>query len=200
MEHSYRYRLRFGTQSGCQNFRASFQGFSTTSKQRTEAYRMHVGTDFLKLPPVTGQYWSLFQCSMLGTGGTCVVDTQNMSRLRSMGPTVDWWTLKFAPLVQGCHIRPRAAPHHPPLGDLGPGLGHQHPTPLQRGRLHGLSLTDLTHTLSPRTQHRPPALKALDVSRRSACHPCSNTPKHTCPRDKPRPRVRPRLQGTPPNK
>ena len=32
---------------------------------------MHVGTDFLKLPPVTGQYWSLFQCSMLGTGGTC---------------------------------------------------------------------------------------------------------------------------------
>ena len=34
---------------------------------------MHVGTDFLKLPPVTGQYWSLFQCSMLGTGGTCVV-------------------------------------------------------------------------------------------------------------------------------
>ena len=32
---------------------------------------MHVGTDFLKLPPVTGQYWSLFQCSMPGTGGTC---------------------------------------------------------------------------------------------------------------------------------
>ena len=32
---------------------------------------MHVGTDFLKLPPVTGQYWSLFHCSMLGTGGTC---------------------------------------------------------------------------------------------------------------------------------
>ena len=32
---------------------------------------MHVGTNFLKLPPVTGQYWSLFQCSMLGTGGTC---------------------------------------------------------------------------------------------------------------------------------
>ena len=32
---------------------------------------MHVGTDFLKLPPVAGQYWSLFQCSMLGTGGTC---------------------------------------------------------------------------------------------------------------------------------
>ena len=71
MEHSYRYRLRFGTRSGCQNFRASFQGFSKTSKRRTEAYRMHVGTDFLKMPPVTGQYWSLFQCSMLGTGGTC---------------------------------------------------------------------------------------------------------------------------------
>ena len=34
---------------------------------------MHVGTDFLKLPPVTGQYWSLCQCSVLGTGGTCVV-------------------------------------------------------------------------------------------------------------------------------
>ena len=33
---------------------------------------MHVGTDFLKVPPVTGQYWSLFQCSVLGTGGTCV--------------------------------------------------------------------------------------------------------------------------------
>ena len=33
---------------------------------------MHVGTDFLKLPPVTGQYWSLFQCSVLGTGGTCM--------------------------------------------------------------------------------------------------------------------------------
>ena len=73
MERSYRYRLRFGTRSRCQNFRASFQGFSKTSKQRTEAYRMHVGTDFLKLPPVTGQYWSLFQCSMLGTGGTCEV-------------------------------------------------------------------------------------------------------------------------------
>ena len=71
MEHSYRYRLRFGTRSGCQNFLASFQGFSKTSKRRTEAYRMHVGADFLKLPPVTGQYWSLFQCSMLGTGGTC---------------------------------------------------------------------------------------------------------------------------------
>ena len=71
MEHSYRYWLRFGTRSGCQNFRASFQGFSKTSKRQTEAYRMYVGTDFLKLPPVTGQYWSLFQCSMLGTGGTC---------------------------------------------------------------------------------------------------------------------------------
>ena len=60
-----------GGRSGCQNFRASFQGFSKTSKRRTEAYRMHVGTDFLKGPPVTGQYWSLFQCSVLGTGGTC---------------------------------------------------------------------------------------------------------------------------------
>ena len=59
--------------SGCQNFRASFQGFSKTSKRRTEAYRMHVGTDFLKLPPATGQYWSLFQCSMQGTGGTCAL-------------------------------------------------------------------------------------------------------------------------------
>ena len=37
---------------------------------------MHVGTDFLKLPPVTGQYWSLFQCSVLGTGGTCVGKVQ----------------------------------------------------------------------------------------------------------------------------
>ena len=34
---------------------------------------MHVGTDFLRLQPVTGQYWSIFQCSMLGTGGTCVI-------------------------------------------------------------------------------------------------------------------------------
>ena len=75
MEHSYRYWLRFGTRSGCQNFRASFQGFLKTSKRRTEAYRMHAGTDFLKLPPVTGQYWSLFQCSMLGTGGTCDTHT-----------------------------------------------------------------------------------------------------------------------------
>ena len=72
MEHYYRYWLRFGTRSGCQNFRASFQGFSKTSKRRTEAYRTHVGADFLKLPPVTGQYWSLFQLFMLGTGGTCV--------------------------------------------------------------------------------------------------------------------------------
>ena len=71
MEHSYRHRLRFGTRFCCQNFRASFQGFSKTCKRRTEAYRMHVGTDFLKLPPATGQYWSLFQYSMLGTGGTC---------------------------------------------------------------------------------------------------------------------------------
>ena len=71
MEHSYRYWLRFGPRSGCQKFGASFQGFSKTSKRRTEAYRMHIGTDFLKLPPVTGQYWSLFQCPMLGTGGTC---------------------------------------------------------------------------------------------------------------------------------
>ena len=62
-----------GGRSGCQNFRASFQGFSKNSKRRTQAYRMHVGTDFLKLPPVTGQYWSLFQCSVLGTGGTCAV-------------------------------------------------------------------------------------------------------------------------------
>ena len=31
---------------------------------------VHGGTNFLKWPPVTGQYWSLFQCSMLGTGGT----------------------------------------------------------------------------------------------------------------------------------
>ena len=79
MGHSYRYWLRFGTRSGCQNFRASFQGFSKTSKRRTEAYRMHVGTDFLKLPPVTGQYWSLFQCSMLGTGVTCEVVLQRPS-------------------------------------------------------------------------------------------------------------------------
>ena len=33
MEHSYRYRLRFGTRFGCQNFRASFQAFSKTSKR-----------------------------------------------------------------------------------------------------------------------------------------------------------------------
>ena len=41
---------------------------------------MHVGTDFLKLPPVTGQYWSLFQCSMLGTGGTCEAATRRNVR------------------------------------------------------------------------------------------------------------------------
>ena len=61
-----------GPDLAAKNFQASFQGFSKTSKRRTEAYRMHVGTHFLTLPPVTGQYWSLFQCSMLGTGGTCV--------------------------------------------------------------------------------------------------------------------------------
>ena len=33
MEHSYRYRLRFGTRSGCQNFRASFLGISKTSRR-----------------------------------------------------------------------------------------------------------------------------------------------------------------------
>ena len=33
MEHSYRYRLRFGTRSGCQNFRASFRGISKTSRR-----------------------------------------------------------------------------------------------------------------------------------------------------------------------
>ena len=33
MEHSYRYRLRFGTRSGCQNFRASFPGISKTSRR-----------------------------------------------------------------------------------------------------------------------------------------------------------------------
>ena len=33
MEHSYRYRLRFGTRSGCQNFLASFPGISKTSKR-----------------------------------------------------------------------------------------------------------------------------------------------------------------------
>ena len=33
MEHSYRYRLRFGTRFGCQNFRASFQGISKTSRR-----------------------------------------------------------------------------------------------------------------------------------------------------------------------
>ena len=32
MEHSYRYRLRLGTRFGCQNFRASFQGISKTSR------------------------------------------------------------------------------------------------------------------------------------------------------------------------
>ena len=32
MEHSYRYRLRFGTRFGCQNFRASFPGISKTSR------------------------------------------------------------------------------------------------------------------------------------------------------------------------
>ena len=33
MEHSYRYRLRFGTRFGCQNFRASFPGISKTFKR-----------------------------------------------------------------------------------------------------------------------------------------------------------------------
>ena len=33
MEHSYQYRLRFGTRSGCQNFRASFRGISKTSRR-----------------------------------------------------------------------------------------------------------------------------------------------------------------------
>ena len=33
MEHSYRYRLRFGTRCGYQNFLASFQGFSKTSRR-----------------------------------------------------------------------------------------------------------------------------------------------------------------------
>ena len=37
---------------------------------------MDIGTDFLKLPPVTGQYWSLFQCCVLGTGGTCGKDPE----------------------------------------------------------------------------------------------------------------------------
>ena len=46
---------------------------------------MHVGTDFLKLPPVTGQYWSLFQCSMLGTGGTC---ERSVSELATVMPWV----------------------------------------------------------------------------------------------------------------
>ena len=32
MEHSYRYRLRFGTRSGYQNFRAFFRGISKTSR------------------------------------------------------------------------------------------------------------------------------------------------------------------------
>ena len=33
MEHSYQYRVRFGTRFGCQNFRASFQGISKTSRR-----------------------------------------------------------------------------------------------------------------------------------------------------------------------
>ena len=36
------------------------------------------------------------------------------------------------------------------------------------------------------------------MSHRSRCHPCSNTPIHTRPRDTPRPRVRPRPGNTPP--
>ena len=73
MEHSYRYRLRLGPDLAAKTSEHLSKGFRKTSKRQTEAYHMHVGTDFLKLPPVTGQYWSLFQCSMLGTGGTCVI-------------------------------------------------------------------------------------------------------------------------------
>ena len=38
MEHSYRYRLRFGTRFGCQNFRASFRGISNTSRRFSIGY------------------------------------------------------------------------------------------------------------------------------------------------------------------
>ena len=125
------------------------------------------------------------------------VATQNMSRPKSMGHAVVWLTSKFAAPPQGRPVSPRAAPPHPPTGDLGPKLGHQLPTPHQRGRLHGLDFSPLTHSHSPRTQHRPAALKALGVSHRSRCLPCANTPLHTRPRDSPRPQVQPRPGNTP---
>ena len=58
---------------------------------------MHVGTDFLKLPPVTGQYWSLFQCSMLGTSGTCGVLNWLAQLLTQIEEVGRWPTL----LAQG---------------------------------------------------------------------------------------------------
>ena len=164
MEHSYRYRLRFGTRSGCQNFRASFQGFSKTSKRRTEAYRMHVGTDFLKLPPVTGQYWSLFQCSMLGTGGTCDAHTPQQ-------PSQEW----------GGASETRAqvhtpTPHTPPRsGGVQVERAHKHthtPTPLPgvAGRCRNPSPS--THT---RTARRSQECRGTSGPR-TQTHTHANTP------------------------
>ena len=45
MEHSYRYRLRFGTRSGCQNFRASFH---QASNQKSTGFGLK---NFFRAPP-----------------------------------------------------------------------------------------------------------------------------------------------------
>ena len=74
---------------------------------------MHVGTDFLKLPPVTGQYWSLFQCSMLGTGGTCVVHitlSQQLFPPRCQGPQHCPYQLHYQKIgLRGGHVQFRRA-------------------------------------------------------------------------------------------
>ena len=65
---------------------------------------MHVGTDFLKLPPVTGQYWSLFQCSVLGTGGTCDLMGSPIHRTAAEPPRLHAWHLAW-----GLSLPPNAA-------------------------------------------------------------------------------------------
>ena len=103
---------------------------------------MHVGTDFLKLPPVTGQYWSLFQCSMLGTGGTCVVSAfaEPSSWCAGAVLNVAWcavcvsaapnnWRIEDVLVVAGsfdCFCCPCASVHRPSIACLavflcGPG-------------------------------------------------------------------------------
>ena len=78
LEHSKHIGCVFGARAGCRNFRAVFrESYPAVSTKGEATPPKHIARTSLGIPqncpPVMEDHCSLLQCSMLGTGGTCVV-------------------------------------------------------------------------------------------------------------------------------